>query len=316
MTACALNAGSEPEMQVSMDKFSAACDNFGLTISTKKTEVMHQPIPRTPYHEPTIMVKGQKLQAVEQFTYLGSTLSRAVNIDAEVNNRLAKASSAFGRLRTNVWERRGISSSTKLKVYSAVVLTTLLFACESWTVYRRHARQLNRFHMTCLRRILKIKWQDKVPDTEVLSKANQQSVHTLLMRAQVRWAGHIARMPDERIPKQLLYGELSDGKRSVGGQKKRFKDTLKASLKSFSIDISTWDKVAVDRSTWRNLMYKGAQSHEERQIAEAKQKRELRKSRAASTSATAVDSSLACPTCGRSFQARIGLISHLRTHKT
>ena len=39
------------------------------------------------------------MQAVENFTHLGSTLSRAVNIDTEVNNRIAKASSAFDRLR-------------------------------------------------------------------------------------------------------------------------------------------------------------------------------------------------------------------------
>ncbi|XP_078077501.1 LOW QUALITY PROTEIN: uncharacterized protein LOC144499261 [Mustelus asterias] len=177
-------------------------------------------------------IKGQKLQAVDQFTYLGSTLSQAVTIDTEVNCRIAKASSAFGRLRSTVWERRGISPATKLKVYSAVVLTTLLYACETWTVYRRHARQLNHFHMTCLRRILRIKWQDKVPDTKVLSRASLPSVHALLMRAQTRWAGHVTRMPDERMPKQLLFGELSAGTHSHGGQKKRYKDTLKASLKS------------------------------------------------------------------------------------
>ena len=133
------------KMQVSMNTFSEVCDNFGLTISTKKTEVMYQSAPRTPYHEPTIIVKGQKLQAVEQFFYLGSTLSSTVNIEAEINIRLAKASSAFGRIRSNVWERRSISTTTKLKVYSAVVVTTLMFACESWTVYQRHARQLNYF---------------------------------------------------------------------------------------------------------------------------------------------------------------------------
>lgn len=37
----ALNAVSEPEMQASMDKFSRACDNFGLTINIRKTEAMH-----------------------------------------------------------------------------------------------------------------------------------------------------------------------------------------------------------------------------------------------------------------------------------
>ncbi|XP_039386731.1 uncharacterized protein LOC120401127, partial [Mauremys reevesii] len=199
---CALNAGSEQEMQASMDKFAAACDNFGLLINIKKTEVMHQPAPKAQHQEPTITVKGQKLQAVDQFAYLGSTLSRAVTIDIEVNCRIAKASSAFGGLLTNVWDRRGISLATKLKVYRAVVLTTLMYASETCTVYRRHARQLNHFHTTCLRRLLRIRWQDKVPETEVLSRAGLLSVHTLLMKAQIRWAGHVVRMPDNRIPKQ------------------------------------------------------------------------------------------------------------------
>lgn len=50
-------------------------------------------------------MKGQRLQAVESFTYLGSTLSRYANIDAEVTNRIAKSISAFGRLKKSVWER-------------------------------------------------------------------------------------------------------------------------------------------------------------------------------------------------------------------
>uniref|UniRef100_K7F0B5 Reverse transcriptase domain-containing protein n=1 Tax=Pelodiscus sinensis TaxID=13735 RepID=K7F0B5_PELSI len=181
---CALNAGSEQKMQASMDKFAAACDNFGLLINTKKTEVMHQPAPKAQHQEPTITVKGQKLQAVDQFTYLGSTLSRAVTIDIEVNCRIAKASSTFGRLLTKVWDRRGISLATKLKVYRAVVLTTLMYASETWTGYRKHARQLNHFHTICLCRLLSIRWQVKVPDTEVLFRAGLLSVHTLLMKSQ------------------------------------------------------------------------------------------------------------------------------------
>ena len=140
---CALNANNEQEMQLEMDGFSTACDNFGFTISTKKTEMMYQPAPGNPYQEPNITVKGQRLQAVENFTYLGSTLSRSANIDAEVTNRIAKASSAFGRLKKSVWEKRGISHHTKVKVYRAVVLTTLLYCCETWTIYRRHEKQLH-----------------------------------------------------------------------------------------------------------------------------------------------------------------------------
>ena len=132
-------------------------------------------------------------------------------------------------------------------------MPTLLYACETWTVYQRHAKKLNHFHLGCLRKLLKIRWQDKIPDTEV----NMQSVHTLLKLAQLRWTGHVTRMPDERLPKKVLY-ELQEGKRSQGGQKKRYKETLKASLKDFNIPTESWEQAAQDRTKWRCLINKGA----------------------------------------------------------
>ena len=45
-----------------------------------------------------LSVKGKKLQVVDKFSYLESTLSKVVHIDGEVNARIAKASAAFGRL--------------------------------------------------------------------------------------------------------------------------------------------------------------------------------------------------------------------------
>ena len=72
-----------------VDRMSKACDNFQLTISNNKTKVVHQPAPGKPYSEPTITVNGQKLQVVDIFTYLGSTLARDVHIDDEVTARTA-----------------------------------------------------------------------------------------------------------------------------------------------------------------------------------------------------------------------------------
>ena len=146
-------APTEEKMQKGGDQVSASCDSYDLTISVKKTEVVCQPAPGKPYKEPTITVKGQRLQVVDKFTYLGSTLSRVVHIDDEVNARIAKASAAFGRLRGSIWDRSGIRLDTKLKVYSSVVLPTLLYACETWTVYQRHARRLN--HTSCLKKTSK-----------------------------------------------------------------------------------------------------------------------------------------------------------------
>ena len=80
---------------LSVDQVSDSCDSYDLTISIKKSEVVYQPAPGKPYKEPTITVKCQRLQVVDKFTYLGSTLSRVVHIDDEVNARIAKASAAF-----------------------------------------------------------------------------------------------------------------------------------------------------------------------------------------------------------------------------
>ena len=121
-------------------------------------------------------------------------------------------------------------------------------------------------------------------------------------------------MSDDRIPKQLFYGELAQGKRRVGGQRKRFKDSLKVSLKDFSIDTESWESLASNRPAWRSLISVGAQKAEEWRSRLAEQKRQTRKARAASTTTTAPTHF--CPTCGRGFLARIGLTSHLRTHRS
>ena len=59
-------------MQHCVNHFSTTCDNFGFTISTKKTEVMQQPAPRKMYHEPHIFENDEPLKATNYFTYPGS----------------------------------------------------------------------------------------------------------------------------------------------------------------------------------------------------------------------------------------------------
>ncbi|BHF76369.1 hypothetical protein SprV_0501946700 [Sparganum proliferum] len=130
---CALNTTSEEDMQRSLDLFSAACANFGLVINTQKTVVMHRQSPNSAATAPNapppqqISVNGTQLQVVENFPYLGSTLSRSTKIDDEVPRRISKDSQAFGRLRSTVWNRHGLQLSTKLKMYKAVILPTLLY---------------------------------------------------------------------------------------------------------------------------------------------------------------------------------------------
>ena len=78
--------------------------------------------------------------------------------------------------------------------------------------------------------------------------------------------GRVVRMDSERIPKQLLYGELTHGKRCRGWLKKMFKDSLKVSLKSFDIDTNSWENQAQDRPSWRALTTKDSRTSEAKNI--------------------------------------------------
>ena len=124
---------------------------------------------------------------------------------------------------------------------------------------------------------------------------------------------------DSRIPKQLLFSELHSGKRSRGAPKKRFKDTLKASLKCFDVDPENWELQAQQRDSWRSTITNSALSYEAKRILQAESKRQERKSRIANANKTTTansSSGVTCFVCHRSFRTKIGLNSHMRTHNS
>ena len=189
------------------------------------------------------------------------------------------------------------------------VLSTLLYGSESWTLYSSQERKLNSFHMRNLRRILGVRWSDRVTNTNVLTRLGFPSMFTLLQQCRIRWLGHVRRMEDGRIPKDLLYGELSAGTRAQGRPKLRFKDVCKRDLKALDIDVSTWEDTAADRSRWRHAHNSGLASSERKQQQAAEERRTRRKNQ---QQLPPSDNIYTCTTCGRACHSRIGLHSHSR----
>ena len=186
------------------------------------------------------MVGPDRLRSVKSFTHLESVLSVAGTVDDEVKNRITKACAAFGKLRYNVWNRDGLSLATKNKVYRTAIIPVLLYASKTWTVYSRHIKQLNQFHMSRLRSLLWIKWFHKISNKIILQRTKMQTISYYLERNQVRWADHVSRMPDHRAPKQLLYGEVSKRKRPAHKPRLRFEDIFKMTPNKQCFDTKTW----------------------------------------------------------------------------
>ena len=74
--------------------------------------------------------------------------------------------------------------------------------------------------------------------SEIRSMAGIPTIESMLLHRQLRWLGHVIRMPHSRLPQYVLYGQLRLGRRSVGGQRKRFKDHIKSILKKCNIPFS------------------------------------------------------------------------------
>ena len=69
----------------------------------------------------------------------------------------------------------------------------------------------------------------------------------------------------------------------------------------------------MDRAMWRSAVHKGSKICEANRTAAAEQRRQARKARASNPQADVP--LIPCPNCQRTFRARIGLVSHLRTHQ-
>ncbi|XP_072048091.1 solute carrier family 49 member 4 homolog [Amphiura filiformis] len=92
-----------------------------------------------------------------------------------------------------------------------------------------------------------ISWQDRVSNGEVLQLAKMETVDAILAKSQLRWVGHVVRMPDDRLPKAVMYGELTEGKSKRGGNNLRYRDVVKRHLKTADLDVETWKTEASNR---------------------------------------------------------------------
>ena len=113
--------------------------------------------------------------------------------------------------------------------------------------------------------------------------------------------------------KQLLYGELVEGKRQRGRPKLRYKDICKASLSKCQIDVNTWEDTANDRTAWRTAVREGITLLEDSMTNCQIEKRQRRKE--STSHREQCGTSLVCKYCGRGCASNIGRISHERSCK-
>ena len=121
-------------------------------------------------------------------------------------------------------------------------------------------------------------------------------------------------MPEERLPRKVLYGQLHLGRRLAGGPKKRYKDQVKTAMKKCGLNPTQLEDTAAQRSIWRQLLQQGVQKLEEDRGDRRTRKRQRRHE--ASATPTPPVNVFTCSACGKQCGSRIGLHSHMKwAHK-
>ena len=145
-------------------------------------------------------------------------------------------------------------------------------------------------------------WENRISNTEVLCRADMPGIKALIMKAQLRWVGHLVR-------KMIFFSELATGARNLGRRLKCYKDCLKASLRACGIQLQGWETLASYRSAWQLNVHQGVKTFEEKRLQDLDQRCQARKDRNPNPRAA-----VACPKCGRICASNFGLQSHMRIH--
>ena len=140
------------------------------------------------------------------------------------------------------------------QVYRATVLAALLYGAETWTVYSVQTDRLQVYVMRHQRSIIGISWRDKITNVEVLKRAGCQPLKSMLIQMNLRWPGHVEKIDHNRLPRQLLYSQLKEGRRNQGRPRLRLKDIVKRNVKKLDMDRENWQKNARNRDGLRCLI--------------------------------------------------------------
>ena len=191
---------------------------------------------------------------VTSFKYLGAVVSDDGS-KPEGLSRIAQATAALTKLKS-IWRDNNISLGSlgsKVKLMRSLVISKILYACESWTLTAELEKRTQAFEVRCYRRLLNISYKDHVTNEEVRRKiqaaiGEYDELLTLVKKRKLRWFGHVSR--SSGLAKTILQGTVK-GKRKRGRQKKRWEDKIKERT---GMDFASSTGAAENGSRWKGIV--------------------------------------------------------------
>ena len=239
-----LSASSDRDLQLSLDRFAAESKADGMRISTSKSMVLNRK-----RVECTLRVGDEILPQVEELKYLGVLFTSEGRMERKIDSWISAASAV---MRTPVVVKRELSRKAKFSIYQSIFVPALTYGHELWVVTERTRLRVQAAEISFLRRVAGLSLRDRVRSSVI---REELGVDPLLCveRSQMRWLGHLVRMPPGRLPGEVFRAVPRVG--DPGEDPGHAGETVsRLAWECLGIPQEELDEVAGEREVWASLL--------------------------------------------------------------
>ncbi|CAI5449647.1 unnamed protein product [Caenorhabditis angaria] len=241
------------DASIRASKIAKICEKAGLHFNTAKSKVLRNDCA----NPASVRVNGIPLEDVDQIKYLGRIFRKDGLLDAEISNRIRAGWAAYHGIASAI---ENIDEKNKNHFLNSSVMAAITYGSETWNTKVADVRRIQR--------TISYIW-------EKAEAGKPPNVEAVIMKMKMRWAGHIIRLPPERICRKLTVWEYPSGvKRRKGRPRKRWADDIQQEVKVHQHNINIqglggggrrrigiiaskmpWSRMARSRSSWKHLVH-------------------------------------------------------------
>lgn len=208
-----LMAANLNDLQILVDKVNTSSEELGLSLNVKKTKFMI--ISKTTQNNSQIHINNHTIEKVDSYKYLGTIVNKNNDCSEEIKTRIGQARTTFVKMK-RVLCGSDLSLDLKIRMVRCYVLSVLYYGVEAWTLKKLDIRKLEAFEIWLYRRILRVKWTDKVTNMEILKRIKKEKeIIITVKKRKLQYLGHVMRGEKYHLLQLILQGKIQ-GKRSVG----------------------------------------------------------------------------------------------------
>ncbi|CAM4686377.1 unnamed protein product [Leuciscus chuanchicus] len=244
-------APSDQDLQHALGRFGAECEAAGMRISTSKSEAMVLSRKKVAC---LLQVGGEFLPQVEEFKYLGVLFTSEGRMEREIDRRIGAASAVMRSMYRSVVVKKELSRKAKLSIYRSIYVPTLTYGHELWVMTERTRSRIQAAEMSFLRRVAGRSLRDRVRSSVTREELRVEPLLLHIERGQLRWLGHLFRMPPGRLPGKAFRARPT-GRRPRGRPRTRWRDYVsRLAWERLGVPPEELEEVSRERGVWASRL--------------------------------------------------------------